>query len=263
MKIHYVTEPFKLSEIPLKDVYVFDDFLSSEMHRAIDSHISRSSIWSKTNQVRGDSPTGLAHHSFWGATYFRGAFQEDGSLGKGDLVLERGSDPLNAVFARYIDSRLRTEFGFKWEKFQYMGLNSQTQGLDGTTHSDCAQDEDWNISFLYYCSPVWYPSWGGDLRIYDTMQFGLDGRADHVKNHQVASVEYKPNRLLMFDGRIPHGADAPTTKARYMDRRSIVLRGDEVSIFPITSMVPPYSTALQVSPHGPSVALLLQLIKFE
>ena len=28
-------------------------------------------------------------------------------------------------------------------------------------------------------------------------------------------------------------------------------------------MVPPYSTALQVSPHGPSVALLLQLIKFE
>jgi len=58
VKIHYVTEPFKLSEIPLKDVYVFDDFLSSEMHRAIDSHISRSSIWSKTNQVRGDSPTG-------------------------------------------------------------------------------------------------------------------------------------------------------------------------------------------------------------
>ena len=41
------------------------------MHRAIDSHISRSSIWSKTNQVRGDSPTGLAHHSFWGATYYR------------------------------------------------------------------------------------------------------------------------------------------------------------------------------------------------
>ena len=34
----------------------------------------------------------------------------------------------------------------------------------------------------------------------------------------------------MFDGRIPHGADAPNSKARYMDRRSIVLRGDEVQL---------------------------------
>ena len=34
----------------------------------------------------------------------------------------------------------------------------------------------------------------------------------------------------MFDGRIPHGADAPTERARYMDRRSIVLRGDEIEL---------------------------------
>jgi hypothetical protein len=230
-KVVHIDKPFKIQDLPLQDIYVLDDWLSVDLfHHYANVHLRTYSEWSKTNEVQSGSATGFPHHSFWGATYFRGAFEEDGSLGKGNLVPERGSDPLNAMFARYIDSRLRTEFGFKWEKFQYMGLNSQTQGLDGTTHSDCAQDEDWNISFLYYCSPVWYPSWGGDLRIYDTMQFGLDGRADHVKNHQVASVEYKPNRLLMFDGRIPHGADAPTTKARYMDRRSIVLRGDEVSL---------------------------------
>ena len=34
----------------------------------------------------------------------------------------------------------------------------------------------------------------------------------------------------MFDGRIPHGADAPNDSARYADRRSIVLRGDEVEL---------------------------------
>ena len=39
-----------------------------------------------------------------------------------------------------------------------------------------------------------------------------------------------PNRLLMFDGRIPHGADAPNERARYADRKSIVLRGDEVEL---------------------------------
>jgi hypothetical protein len=34
----------------------------------------------------------------------------------------------------------------------------------------------------------------------------------------------------MFDGRIPHGADAPEPSSRYMDRRSLVIRGDEVRL---------------------------------
>ena len=42
--------------------------------------------------------------------------------------------------------------------------------------------------------------------------------------------KFKPNRLLMFDGRIPHGADAPSPKARYIDRKSVVLRGDEIRL---------------------------------
>ena len=114
MKIHYVTEPFKLSEIPLKDVYVFDDFLSSEMHRAIDSHISRSSIWSKTNQVNSDSPTGLPHHSFWGAGFFRGE----------NLELEHGIEPSDTYLMSWFNRKLQTDFGFMWERFQYFGLNS-------------------------------------------------------------------------------------------------------------------------------------------
>ena len=34
----------------------------------------------------------------------------------------------------------------------------------------------------------------------------------------------------MFDGRRPHGADAPNSRARYMDRKSLVIRGDEVEL---------------------------------
>ena len=62
------------------------------------------------------------------------------------------------------------------------------------------------------------------------MQQGLQGRDEHIENHQIAEVEFVPNRLVMFDGRIPHGADSPTQQARYMDRRSIVVRGDEVKL---------------------------------
>lgn len=112
-----------------------------------------------------------------------------------------------------------------------MGTNSQTQGLEGTTHADCKKEDEWNLSFLYYYNSYWNSEWGGDLRFYDDVpQQGRMGREEHIKNHQIGSVEFVPNRLVMFDGRIPHGADAPNSKARYMDRRSIVLRGDEVQL---------------------------------
>ena len=34
----------------------------------------------------------------------------------------------------------------------------------------------------------------------------------------------------MFDGRIQHGAEAPSEEAKYIDRRSIVIRGDECKL---------------------------------
>ena len=34
----------------------------------------------------------------------------------------------------------------------------------------------------------------------------------------------------MFDGRIEHGAESPSKEARYIDRKSIVLRGDEIRL---------------------------------
>ena len=47
---------------------------------------------------------------------------------------------------------------------------------------------------------------------------------------EIGSVDFKPNRLLMFDGRIQHGAEAPSSDARYIDRRSLVVRGDEIEL---------------------------------
>ena len=142
MKIHYVTEPFKLSEIPLKDVYVFDDFLSSEMHRAIDSHITRSSMWSKTNQVRGDSPTGLSHHSFWGATYFRGV--EGGSK----KITDSDMKPSDSYLAQWFNRKIQTDFGFQVGQISIHGIEFTNTRIQGTTHADCSPEDEWNLSFL-------------------------------------------------------------------------------------------------------------------
>jgi hypothetical protein len=219
MEIVYLNEPFKIQELPLTKVYVLDDWLAQPLHHFYDEQISHNNIWSKTNQVAGGSSTGLPHHSFWGATFFRN-----------DYKMDDDTPPEMTWFTRYLDRRLQTEFGFKWVRFQYAGLNSQTQGLQGTTHKDCDLDDEWNLSFLYYPNKFWNESWGGALRLYDKEQQGLDGRDEHIKNHQIGEIDFKPNRLIMFDGRIPHGADAPEPSSRYMDRRSLVIRGDEVRL---------------------------------
>jgi hypothetical protein len=138
--------------------------------------------------------------------------------------------PSDTYFVKYLIKRLETEFGFKYTRFQYAGLNSQTQGCPGTIHTDCRPDDVWNISFLYYPNRFWNKNWGGTLRMLDEGHSGLDGRQEHIEKHQKAEVEFVPNRLVIFDGRIPHGADAPNESARYMDRKSLVIRGDEVEL---------------------------------
>ena len=204
-------------------VYVIDDYLETSIHFWLENMIKTANMWSKSNKVRGDSKTGLPHHELWGAAYYVGQ-RKDGSLVRGDCT------SLQVIPGKYLNRRICTDFGFKWKRFQYMGMNSQTYGQHGTTHSDCDDDNDWNLSFLYYYNTFWNPAWGGDLRLYNSFQWGIEGREEHVRDNQIGSVEFVPNRLLIFDGRIPHGADAPTERARYADRCSIVLRGDEIEL---------------------------------
>lgn len=225
LEIEKVDSPFHIQELPLTKVYVIDNYLEKNVWYDLDEAVTTASMWSKTNQVQGHSPTGLPHHSFWGASWFRanpdGSRKVDGDVHKPTMYL-----------ADMLDRKIQTDFGFVWKRFQYMGTNSQTFGQHGTTHSDCDDKDDWNLSFLYYYNRYWNPNWGGKLRFYDSPQQGLDGRDEHIQNHQIGEVDFVPNRLLMFDGRIPHGADAPNERARYQDRRSIVLRGDEVELCP-------------------------------
>jgi len=221
-EIVFIERPFQIETLPLKNIYVLDNWLCSDLHHYTDEQISRGGYWAKTNEVSSrNSPTGLPHHQFWGASVLVG-FDENKN--------PKFSHEMNShesYYLRHLNRRLQTEFGFKWERFQYMGLNSQTQGLHGTAHSDCSDEDEWNISFLYYTNRFWEDTWGGDLRFYKTLEKGIQSRDD---NTEFASVQFKPNRLIMFDGRIPHGADAPTAKARYVDRKSVVVRGDEVRL---------------------------------
>ena len=221
LEVCYLDEPFKLSikDFPLNKVYVIDDWLSKELHLKYFERTSQPKIWAQNNQVQSEGGTGLPYHLFWGSTFLR-----DGQIRDGGL------NPIDCFFTEYLNDRLQTEFGFEWVRFDYAGMNGQTQGLHGTIHSDCQNDDSYNISFLYYTNPYWNPHWGGQLRFYNDFNYGKNGEDDWSKEHQSAEVDFKPNRLLMFDGRIPHGADAPLPRAKYMCRQSLVIRGSEAQL---------------------------------
>ena len=108
-------------------------------------------------------------------------------------------------------------------------MNGQTIGLQGTVHEDCQDKDDQNISFLYYNNLHWQQEWGGQLRIYDETAKREVGFHDNLLQHQIHAIDYKPNRLLMFDGRIPHSADAPVGTT-YHNRQSLVVRGSEAEL---------------------------------
>ena len=226
LEIVKVDKAFTIKDFPLGNkVYVIDNYLETSTHRWIHRKTSEGPRWAKQNQVNAQHPTGLPHHQLWGASFFK---TDD----YGNPEIEPGETDVTVEHARWLNRKICTDFGFKWKRFQYMGTNSQTHGQHGTTHCDCDEQDEWNLSFLYYYNKFWNPAWGGDLRFYDkgVYQAGLDGRDEHIEKHSIGSIEFKPNRLLMFDGRIPHGADAPTERARYADRCSIVLRGDEIEL---------------------------------
>ena len=202
------------------NVYVLDDYLEDAVFHAVNRDMTHCA-WQKTNQVNGnpnDGRGGLPHHQLWGCNFFSKPDMRDGHL--------NGMNGYPNYLIRYLDRKIRTDFGFDWVRFQYAGGNSQTHGQHGTCHSDCDENDEWNLSFLYYPNTFWNPNWGGKLRFYSEIIHG--GILDFMDEYETGTVDFVPNRLLMFDGRLPHGAEAPHESARYIDRKSIVIRGDEI-----------------------------------
>jgi SM-20-related protein len=71
--------------------------------------------------------------------------------------------------------------------------NGHTYGSDGTTHTDSSLPGTYTC--VYYPHKTWHPDWGGE-----TVFFNQD------KTDIAACVYPRPNRMVVFDGTIPHVA---------------------------------------------------------
>tara|TARA_A100001234_G_scaffold200573_1_gene192681 strand:- start:764 stop:1345 length:582 start_codon:yes stop_codon:yes gene_type:complete len=163
-------------------IYVWDNFLSDEFSDYLDEEIYMHTNWRYCNRV--DTPE--CAHTIWGRTYkdYRPEYIND------------------------LTSVLESKTGITIPSPEYIGLNGQTKGMDACLHRDCSLLEaNKTASFLYY---IGAGDADGDLIIYN------DSR------EPIERIQFIKNRMVLFDGSIPHSANGPTNMTL---RMSFVYRG--------------------------------------
>ena len=60
LDVEYIDKGRFTLSITLTKVYVLDDYLETSIHHSINYTFTKSSIWAKGNEVRGDSFAGLS-----------------------------------------------------------------------------------------------------------------------------------------------------------------------------------------------------------
>jgi len=97
-------------------------------------------------------------------------------------------------FNEFLYKKICAKLGKKFSGISRIYANGQTACQGGTPH----QDNDADITFLYYPSLHWQPVMGGHLMFLDN-----DGFEDRI-------VQHKANRSVLFPGKLWHYASAPS-----------------------------------------------------
>ncbi len=171
---------------------VFDDFFSDTQILLLEQWALQTPHWMLTNSAH--DAQGRARHRIWGASYIQ-AFQRNGWPGLPPVLF-------SAVATMF------QELGVVITAPEYIGLNGQSRGQDGSTHLDCTRDATDQLSLLIYIGE----NTDGDLLLYDKDD----------PQRLTDSISFRPNRVVALDGSIPHSARAPSDDKF---RMSAIVRG--------------------------------------
>jgi hypothetical protein len=171
---------------------VCDDFFPRTQILQLEQWALQTPHWMLTNSSRDEH--GKARHRIWGASYIQ-AVQRKGWPGLPPVLFSA----VATMFQR---------LGVMITAPEYVGLNGQSRGQDGGTHVDCARDAADQLSLLIYIGE----DTDGDLLLYDK-----DDR-----ERLIDRIAFRPNRVVVIDGSIPHAARAPSDD-RF--RMSVIVRG--------------------------------------
>jgi hypothetical protein len=176
MNVHYIDSPKKKYNIA-EDVYVWDEFLENEHLKSMLDYFNNQINWRYQNTVE----TSYCEHTIWGNSFNE---QKPKEISKLISIIES-----------------KTKIKVKTQ--EYVGVNGQTKGMNACPHQDCDEkDKDRYVSFILFLS---YNNADGDLNFWSDKLENEDYKPDKI----VESLAHIPNRLIFFNGRYFHNADAP------------------------------------------------------
>jgi hypothetical protein len=171
---------------------VLDDFFAGTQIQQLEQWALQTPHWMLTNSAHDEQ--GRARHRIWGASYIQ-PLRRNGWPGLPPILF-------SAVATMF------QKLGVMITGPEYIGLNGQSRGQDGSTHVDCAHDAADQLSLLIYVGE----DTDGDLILYDKDD----------PERQTGRISFRPNRVVALDGSIPHAARAPSDDKF---RMSVIVRG--------------------------------------
>jgi hypothetical protein len=176
----------------LDRAFVFDNFFPATQIVQLEKWALQTPHWMLTNSAHDEQ--GKAQHRIWGASYIQ-------------VVQRKGWPGLPPILFSAVATMFQ-KLGVTIKAPEYIGLNGQSRGQDGSTHIDCAPDATDQLSLLIYLGE----NTDGDLILYDK-----DDR-----QRETERISFRPNRVVAMDGSIPHAARGPSDDKF---RMSVIVRG--------------------------------------
>lgn len=184
----------------VKDILVIDDFLSkNDFEWFVDKYFEKPNWWQHSWNTGHDKH----NESMW--MWHRPLENDQNHMGTEGVKVDQMVPHLRMLWDR-IDEKILNITGIK-HRPERMYSNLHTYGYDGYTHTD-----DGNLTALYYPCRSWDVLWEGGTLFYN------DDETDCIKY-----CSLRPNRLVLFDPRIPHRPAAITKDCR-SNRVSIAVK---------------------------------------
>ena len=138
---------------------------------------------------------------------------------------EEECDKSGYIWAHDLFQAFTNKFDFK-KKYSIDGYvriycNAHTHGLEPHIHKD-----DGDFTMIYYPRMDWETEWGGGTAIFKELT-NSTGSPDYKKEYSKLEIDkhvnYKGNRLIVFDAYLPHQAQ-PVSRECYELRTCVVFK---------------------------------------
>ena len=164
-----------------KKIKVYDDVFPLEVSYSLEDYAINSSYRRRLSEPRAD--------------FFN---RQESDFIYGCILSEQDRE---SPLIKYVHSVVTKLIGENYNML-HSYINKASSSTPSYIHTDCTANTEGSKTVLVSFNAEWHYNWGGELLFYD-----------ELFNEVVHGVAFKPNRIIEFDGRIPHVAKSPSSLA--------------------------------------------------